>query len=63
MTLGRSYVTRGGRRYVKKNFFGEKVRKKIVEEKKGFEPLIQFYPYTFLAGRCLQPLGHFSKFW
>jgi hypothetical protein len=29
-------------------------------ERKGFEPLIQFYPYTFLAGRCLQPLGHLS---
>lgn len=29
-------------------------------ERKGFEPLIQCYPYTFLAGRCLQPLGHLS---
>ena len=31
-------------------------------ERKGFEPLIQYYPYTFLAGRCLQPLGHLSTY-
>jgi hypothetical protein len=29
-------------------------------EKEGFEPSIQFYPYTFLAGKRLRPLGHFS---
>ena len=29
-------------------------------ERKGFEPLIQSYPYTPLAGERLQPLGHLS---
>ena len=29
-----------------------------VAEGKGFEPSVQFYPYTHLAGELLRPLGH-----
>jgi hypothetical protein len=30
-------------------------------ERQGFEPWKQFNPFTGLANRCLQPLGHLSK--
>jgi hypothetical protein len=29
-------------------------------ERAGFEPAMEFYPHTRLAGECLQPLGHLS---
>ena len=31
-----------------------------LEERKGFEPLIRFEPYTHFPGVRLQPLGHLS---
>jgi hypothetical protein len=34
---------------------------KILAERQGFEPWKQFDPFTGLANRCLQPLGHLSK--
>ena len=30
-------------------------------EREGFEPSVQCYLYTHLAGEPLQPLGHLSK--
>lgn len=29
-------------------------------ERKGFEPLVQFYPHAALAKRCFRPLSHLS---
>jgi hypothetical protein len=31
-------------------------------ERAGFEPAMEFDPHTRLAGECLQPLGHLSRF-
>ncbi len=42
------------------DFEHRKVVFRLMVEKTGFEPVIRYYPYTFLAGRRLQPLGHFS---
>src|SRR5512140_506398 len=33
----------------------EKPVPKIMAEREGFEPSVQFYPYNRLAGGCLQP--------
>jgi len=30
-------------------------------ERKGFEPLVRFYPYAALAKRCFRPLSHLSS--
>jgi hypothetical protein len=30
-------------------------------ERAGFEPAMEFDPHTRLAGECLQPLGHLSR--
>ncbi len=30
-------------------------------EREGFEPSMEFYPHTPLAGERLQPLGHLSR--
>ncbi len=32
----------------------------ILAEKEGFEPSVEFYPHTRLAGEHHRPLGHFS---
>ncbi len=32
----------------------------IGAERKGFEPLVQFYPHAALAKRCFRPLSHLS---
>ena len=37
-----------------------KNRQLIMAEREGFEPSIQFDPYTFLAGKRFQPLSHLS---
>ncbi len=33
---------------------------KRLAERKGFEPLVQFYPYAALAKPCFRPLSHLS---
>ncbi len=32
----------------------------LLEEREGFEPSMEFYPHTPLAGERLRPLGHLS---
>ncbi len=40
---------------------GSVVKIRAMAERAGFEPAMECYPHTRLAGECLQPLGHLSR--
>ncbi len=51
-SVAKNRIKQGGGGYTKTT---------IMAEREGFEPSIQFYSYTFLAGKRFRPLSHLSK--